>query len=275
MSVQYVTLDDGLKVRVIECGPPAPDAVLLVHGWAASVYSFSEMMPALAAAGFRCVAMDLPGHGLSDKPADETRYSTRALADVALATADAMGVERFMFVGHSLGGSLGLEIASRADPRLRRLVLLNPVGVGRVVLHGLVKVLSPRLLNRFLPAMLTRRTVTYILRLAFATRDRPRARDIDEYWAPTQFDEFAWACRATVHQASFDRVSATRLRSLRVPVLVIVGARDILVRGTAQRAKLIPGARIVTFAEGGHVVLQDCAAKTNAEVLRFLRPGDR
>lgn len=271
VSVQYVRLDDGLKVRTIESGPPSDDAILLLHGWGASVYSFSELIPALSAAGYRSIAIDMPGHGLSDKPADEPRYSTTALTDAVLAAADAMGVRRFVFVGHSLGGSLGLELAIRGETRLQRLVLVNAVGLGRVTMHEVVKLLSPRLVNRFLPALLTRRTVAFILRMAFATRERPRERDIDEYWAPTQFDEFAWACRACVHRASFDRVSATKLRSLRLPVLVITGARDTLVRGTAERAKLIPGAQVVTIAEGGHVVLQDCAPRANAEVLRFLQ----
>ena len=271
ISVQYVTLDDGLRVRVIESGPPSEDAILLVHGWAASVFSYSEMIPHLAKAGHRTIALDLPGHGLSDKPLDETRYTTRALTDAILATVKAMGVRRFVFVGHSLGGSLGLELANRGEPRLSRLVLVNAVGLGKVRLHGPMKLLTPRIVNRFTPAILTRGAVTFILRMAFGTRERPRASDIDEYWAPTQFDEFAWACRACVHQVSWGQVSATKLRSLRLPVLVMTGGHDVLVYGTAERAKLIPGARIVHMHEGGHVVLQDCAPAANAELLSFLR----
>ena len=271
VSVQYVTLDDGLKVRVIESGPPTSNAILLVHGWGASVYSFSEMIPALSEAGYRTVALDLPGHGLSDKPADETRYTTRALSDVVLAVADAMIVGRFSIIGHSLGGSLALDIASRGEPRLDRLVLINPVGLGAVVLHFPLKFLSPRLVNPLLPPLISRRLVAIILRVAFATRERPRERDIDEYWAPSQFDEFIWACRACIHRVSWGRVSATRLRSLRLPVLVITGGRDRLVRSAATRARLIPGAQVVVIREGGHIVLQDSAPRTNSEILRFLR----
>jgi len=153
------------------------------------------------------------------------------------------------------------------------LVLINAVGLGTVLFHPLLKLLSPRIVNRVVPKLLTRRTVTMILRLAFGTRERPRQRDIDEYWAPTQFDEFAWACRACVHRVTWGRVPATKLRSLRIPVLVITGGRDVLVRRSADRAKLIPAARIVSFREGGHVVLQDCAPKTSHEILQFIRAG--
>ena len=174
-----------------------------------------------------------------------------------------------------MGGALGLDLATRGERRLDRLVLINAVGLGSVRLHALVKLSTPRIVNRIVPKLLTRATVTLILRLAFGTRDRPRKRDIDEYWAPTQFDEFAWACRACIHRLTWRPVSATKLRSLRIPVLVISGARDVLVRRTADRAKLIPGARIVSMREGGHIVLQDCAPATNAEILRFLNARER
>lgn len=278
LSVQYITLEDGLRVRVVESGPAADDAVLLVHGWGGSIYSFAEMIPALAAAGHRAIAMDLPGHGLSDKPRDDRRYSTEALSECVLSVARAMGVRHFALVGHSMGGSVGLEIGSRlasggasSDGRLQRLVLINPVGLGRVPLIGPVRLLSPRLVDRIVPSLLTRRTIAGILRLAFGTRLRPTDRDIDEYWAPTQFAEFAWACRSCVHSATWGRMAATKLRSLRLPVLVLTGGRDRFVRGAAQRAKLIPAARVVTIREGGHLVMQECTAKAHEAVLPFLR----
>ncbi|HEU4995083.1 MAG TPA: alpha/beta fold hydrolase [Gemmatimonadaceae bacterium] len=281
VSVQYITLDDGLRVRVVESGPATDDAVLLVHGWGGSVYSFAEMIPALAAAGHRAIAMDLPGHGLSDKPVDDGRYSTEALSDCVLSVADAMGVRRFALVGHSMGASLALEIGTRlasgaanSARRLERMVLINPVGLGRVPLIGPAKILSPRVVDRIVPSLLTRRMISGILRLAFGTQLRPTDRDIDEYWAPTQFAEFAWACRACVHSATWGRVAATRLRSLRLPVLVLTGGRDKFVRGAAQRAKLIPAVRVVTIHEGGHLVMQECTVKAHSALLPFLR-GER
>lgn len=275
VSVRYVTLDDGLSIRVIESGPATGDAVLLVHGWGGCVYTFSENIPALAAAGHRTIAFDLPGHGLSDKPTDESKYSTRSLSDVVLAVANALAVRRFAFVGHSMGGSLGLDLAIRGERRLERLVLINSVGLGSVPVIGPLMLISPGVVDRFVPRLLTRRTIHLILRLAFGTRERPTEDDIDEYWAPTQFDEFAWACRALAHHATWSRTPATKLRSLRVPVLVITGGRDLLVRGFTARAKLIPAARVVPIREGGHLVLQECSQKTNAELLLFLRGGRR
>lgn len=274
VSVRYVTLQDGLSVRVVESGPATADAVLLVHGWSASVYTFAEMIPALAAAGYRAIAFDLTGHGLSDKPTDESKYTTQALADTVGAVADALDLRRFTLVGHSMGGSLGIELAARGERRLERLVLINSVGLGRVPALAAFKLLTPRIVNGLIPALLTRTMVATLLRVfAFAVTGRPTDRDIDEYWAPTQYDEFARACRACVHRVTWSRTPATRLRSLRLPVLVITGGRDRLIPRSVGRSRLIPTARLVVIREGGHLVLQECASRTADELLLFLRGG--
>lgn len=271
IAVRRISVGRGISVRVLEAGPPREDAVLCVHGWAGSVYTFAELLPALAAAGYRTIAFDLPGHGLSDKPVDETTYTTPVLTDVLLGVANGMGLRRFTIVGHSMGGALGLDLATRGERRVTALVLVNAVGIARVPIIAPARLLSPRFVNRWSPALLTRGMVKMFLRAAFGTSGRPTPRDVEEYWAPTQFDEFAWACRACVHHVSWRPTAATKLRSLRLPVLVISGGRDRVVVNTAKRAGLIPTARIVKVKEGGHLVLQECAPRTNDEILRFLR----
>jgi pimeloyl-ACP methyl ester carboxylesterase len=271
ITVREITVAGDITLRVIESGPQREDVVLLVHGWGGSVYTFAEMIPALAAAGYRVIAFDLPGHGLSDKPVDEERYTSRMMADAVLAVADAMAAKRFAFIGHSMGGALGLDLATKGERRLTSLVLINAVGIARIPLLWPVRLLSPRIVNRWVPALLARGTVRAILLAAFGTKGRPTPRDIDEYWAPTQFNGFAWACRAALHHMNWRPVAATKLRSLRLPVLVISGGRDRVVINTAKRAGLIPTARIVKIKDGGHLVLQECAPRTNDEILRFLR----
>lgn len=270
ISVRYMTFPGWPSIRVVESGPPDGHAVLLLHGWGECIYAFAETIPALAQKGHRVVAFDLPGHGLSDLPDDERRFTTPELSNLALSVADGARMRRFDLIGHSMGGAVALELATRPDPRLGRLALLNPVGLGAVPIIAPVKLLTPPIINRVVPMLLGRRTIDLILQVAFGTRDRPTERDIDEYWAPTQYDNLAIACRACVHRVTWSRVAATKLRSLRVPVLVVVGGRDPLVRGVAKRARLIPNARVVSIREGGHLVQQECAPRTNDELLQFL-----
>jgi pimeloyl-ACP methyl ester carboxylesterase len=270
ISVRYVPLSAGIRLRVLESGPPSGDAVLMLHGWGSSVYSFDAMIPALATAGYRAVAFDLPGHGLSDKPTDPRLYSTDALADLVRELLGTLGLQRVALVGHSMGAAIALRMAAQGDARVGKLVLLNPAGLGSVPAIFTLMPLTPGLVDRFAPPLVTRALIGIILRIAYATRGRPTERDIDEYWAPSQFDEYIQVARACIHAFTWRRVRATALRAVRLPVLVIDGKRDFIVRGAARRARLIPSARIVSIPGCGHIALQECSDRTNAEVLSFL-----
>src|SRR5476651_553026 len=75
IRVRYVALPGGLTLRVAEAGDADAPPVLLLHGWGASMYMWRAWFAPLAAAGFRAIAVDLPGHGLSSKPEAPATYS--------------------------------------------------------------------------------------------------------------------------------------------------------------------------------------------------------
>src|SRR4051812_18465634 len=127
--VSYPRLRSGLKVRAVERGDPAAPPVLLIHGWGCSAYIFRENMPALARAGYRAIAIDLKGHGLSDKPQRKAEYTIDALVDHVEEILDALELPRPVIAGHSLGGSLVYHFAMRHPQRVRALALLSPVGL--------------------------------------------------------------------------------------------------------------------------------------------------
>lgn len=271
LTTRYVTVDGGIRLRVVEGGAGDAYPVLLVHGWGGFAYSFAETIPALIHAGYRVLALELPGHGLSDKPADDSWYSSPALEATVVDVITRERLSAFSYVGHSMGGLIGLRLATSGRlPGLQRLVVISSAGLGRVPALPPLRAISPRLVNRVVPALLTRRVVRYILRGAFGTRARPTDRDIDQYWAQTQWDEYAWACRASAHLVDFRPLSPATLRALTIPVLVVSGGRDFVVANVAAHATMIPTARLVHLREGGHLVMQECAEQTNAELLGFL-----
>jgi pimeloyl-ACP methyl ester carboxylesterase len=271
LRTKYVTLDDGLSIRVIEGGMPAGRPVLLVHGWGGCVYSFREMMPPLADAGYRVLAMDLPGLGLSSKPESPAFYTLDAMSRVVGETATKLGCDRFAFVGHSMGGAIGLSLARQKNSRVESVVLINSVGLGRAPLMRPVRALTPGPIERLLPPVMRSLTINLILRLAFATKGRPTDRDIDEYWAPTQFPEMMRACRLLAHHFDFGPLPDDALKALKVPVLAVGTGRDRMVHGSAERARLIPGARVLAFEECGHLAMQECADRVNPAIVEFLK----
>ncbi|HET6760547.1 MAG TPA: alpha/beta fold hydrolase, partial [Gemmatimonadaceae bacterium] len=104
--VSYPRLRSGIKVRVVERGDPAAPPVLFVPGWGCPVYVYRRNLPAVADAGFRSIAVDLKGHGLSFKPLGGREYSLESLVDHFEEIIDSLELERPALVGHSIGATL-------------------------------------------------------------------------------------------------------------------------------------------------------------------------
>ncbi|MDR5832521.1 alpha/beta hydrolase [Caballeronia sp. LP006] len=97
-------------------GPENGQVVMFMHSLAADMGLWAEQVPALLAAGYRVLRTDLRGHGGSR--ATEGPYTIDALADDVIAVTDALGIERFHFVGLSIGGAIGQSLALRYLNRL-------------------------------------------------------------------------------------------------------------------------------------------------------------
>lgn len=268
---RHVTTASGHSIRVVESGPVDGPPILLVHGWGSCVYSFSDTIPALANAGNRVFAFDLPGFGLSDKPAEADCYTTQAVERAVLESATALGIDRFTFLGHSMGGAVGLRLVLDGERRISSLVLVNSVGLGGAPLMAPVRLFSPRFVEPLLKTFVRRATVKLILKIAYGTSARPTSEDVEQYWAPSQFPEMLRACRLLAHNFDFHALSDAELRAIDVPVLAIGSGRDRMVLGCADRARLIPNARVLTLEDGGHLSQQECADRVNPAIVAFLR----
>ena len=110
----------GVRLAAYEAGaaragrPP----IILVHGWPEIAYSWKNQMPALAAAGWRAIAIDLKGFGASDSPSDKALYHVRRMTDDFAALLDALDVEKAVFCGHDWGGALVWSMAQLRAERV-------------------------------------------------------------------------------------------------------------------------------------------------------------
>ena len=112
----------GLSFHVAEAGE-GDDVVLCLHGWPQHWYEWRHLMPALASAGHRVLAMDLRGFGWSEAPRDG--YEKENMADDVLAVLDELGLERVKLVGHDWGGWIGFLLTLKAPHRFSRYMALN------------------------------------------------------------------------------------------------------------------------------------------------------
>lgn len=106
--------------------PGALPAVVFVHGLGcASSWDYPEVAAQPALAARRRLLVDLPGYGFSDRPADFA-YTVGAQAGVLAAWLDALALPAIDLFGHSMGGSIAIELAGIATQRVRRLVVSEP-----------------------------------------------------------------------------------------------------------------------------------------------------
>jgi len=115
----------GARTRILEAGR-GPNAVLLLHGVQGHLEVWLHNIARLAER-HRVIAIDLLGHGLTDKP-DEP-YEIRSYIEHAVALLDALGIKRAAWMGSSLGGWISARAAARYPERVDKLVLVSPGGL--------------------------------------------------------------------------------------------------------------------------------------------------
>lgn len=268
-------LGSGERVRVVEIGPEDGSPVVFIPGWSCSAWDFNKTLGPVATAGFRAIAIDPRGHGLSDIPPGDALYSTDALVGHLSATLDLLGLARAAIVGHSMGGALAVHLALREPRRVTSVVLLSAVGLGAVPPAAFGKALSARWLDPISRMALRRWVVAVGLRMVYGPHTRVNARNVDEYWAPSQFEGFVPAMRAALHGFRWTPFTRDELARVTAPTLVIRGAHDGVVRAPQPRMELPPTFREMMVAEAGHLPHDEAPARVNAAIVDFLREQAR
>ncbi len=119
-----VALRTGITLNVALAGPADGPPVILLHGFPESHRTWREIAPRLDQR-FRLIMPDQRGFAGSDRPQEVEAYGTDTLTDDVFALADKLALESFALVGHDLGGVIAWSAATRGDPRLTRIAIIN------------------------------------------------------------------------------------------------------------------------------------------------------
>jgi pimeloyl-ACP methyl ester carboxylesterase len=260
--------------------------VLLLHGFPDFWYGWRQQLPALAAAGFRAVALDLRGYNLSDRPPRVADYRVSRLAADVRAAVAALGAERAHVVGHDWGGAVAWHLAARYPETVDRLVVLNAPHPGRFaeLLRTPGQALRSWYVGAFqipaVPELLLgaarRRLLLASLR---AMHLRPGAltdEDVARYDA-------AFASPGALRAAlAYYRAAARRAgeslgtgRTVDRPTLLVWGERDPALRpeNADGLERWVPDLRVERVPQAGHFVQADAPDVVNGAIVRFLRAG--
>jgi len=272
LSARRIALRSGLRVRIVEAGDPAGPPVVLLPGWGCSAYLFRRNLPALAAAGARAIAVELPGQGWSDHPDAPGAWTLEERAVHAMDAMDALALDRVMLVGLSLGGGIAVRVALRSPERVSKLALLDAVGFGPVGAAELSR-LVPESVARLAEPFAGRWMFSLALRFAYGRLGTFSSRDVDEYFAPARDPAFVRSLWRQLRETDWRMLTAAELRRLAMPLLVMFGTRDIVIRPTAVQRLVgeTPAGRVVLVPEAGHALCEEAPDAVNRELVALLR----
>jgi pimeloyl-ACP methyl ester carboxylesterase len=253
-------------------GPP----LLFLHGWSSSWQVFLLNIAAFMGTR-RCLALDLPGFGGSEMPAEP--ISIRGYAKTVDAMCDALGVDSVALVGSSMGGFIGAELALSFDTRVERLMLVSAAGLStehrpRGPLVAAARALAAGLphAGRFESDVVHRRRLRRAA-MQWAVRypeklSIPLTHElVTSYGGPG----FVPALDAMLKYSYRER-----LPRIRIPVLIVWGRNDRLVPvGDAETYRRLIGdnARVEVFEDTGHTPMLERPSRFN-ELLRGFLEGE-
>ncbi len=278
-ATKTVLLSDSIAVAYADEGA-GPQTLLFIHGLGSYLPAWQKNIDALKPY-YRCIAIDLPGYGKSDK--GDYAYNMSFFANIIRQLIQTLQLQNVVLVGHSMGGQIALTTALQSTTDISKIVLLAPAGFEtftapeRQILGNLY---TPELLLA-LPVAQIRKNfeinfVQFPEDAEFMYQDRLFMRETTEY---ARYCAMIPRCVAGM----LDEPVFERLSEIQLPVLVLYGEADALIpnrflhpglstRAVAEAgAERLPDARIEMIPDAGHFVQWEGAAQVNAAIRDFIR----
>lgn len=249
-------------------------AVLLVHGLAGCWQNWLENMPALAEAGYRAIAIDLPGFGGSPMP--HWKISMPAYGKLLESLVADLRLGEVTVVGNSMGGLIAADVASRGPSWLTRLGLVSPAGM----LHASLRTLPTEVFSR-----LTVATAPLVTRYQHRALLRPKLR----YGAFKQVFHQPLAMRRELLWEFLERATDApgfapavtsipgfdlkeRAETIEVPTLIVWGRDDRVIASQDARRyhRRIGPSELHVYGECGHCPMAERPTRFNRELIEFL-----
>jgi len=263
----------GARFAIEEAGEGGRP-LLLVHGFTGGRIDFADHLDAFAEAGWWAVSPDLRGHGASHHPGEESDYTLELFADDVWSLVDALGWDRLVLLGHSMGGMIAQVAALRRPGALHGLVLMDtthgPLDLDRdlaalgaqIVRDGGMAAVKEVLDAMGDDAPLS--TPAYERLLA----ERPELREIND----RKFLGCSPAMYAAMLEQLLDQLDRLEhLARIEVPTLVLVGEQDRPFLDASQAmASAMPAAELVVVPDAGHSPQLENPDAWRAAMLDFL-----
>ncbi|KAM0001008.1 putative soluble epoxide hydrolase [Helianthus debilis subsp. tardiflorus] len=298
---------NGVKLHLAEIGNESSPAVVFVHGFPEIWYSWRHQMIAVAGAGFRAIALDCRGYGLSDPPPDINKFGFSDIVEDILAIIDSLAINKIFIVAKDAGVRSAYVFTLRYPTRVTGVIALGiphtPFGSPRY----LTELPEGFYINRWREpgraeadfGRLDAKTVVRNIYIMFSRSEIPIASENQEIMdivdastpLPSWFTEEDLSAYAALYEKSgFHNSLKVPYRVIeeeygiedpviKNPMLLIVGEKDYFLKFTGVE-DFIKSGMVKQFAsdleveylpEGGHFVQEQFPEKVNPLIIAFLR----
>ncbi|HEY0315129.1 MAG TPA: alpha/beta hydrolase [Sphingomonas sp.] len=268
---RYADVGNGIRLHYLESGPVDAPAVLLIHGFGDNSFSWDGWTRVLAPR-YHVLAVDLPGHGLSEAPAGFVAEPAR-YADVIDAFLGKIGLTRAAVAGNSLGGGVAWQLALRHPARVDRLILVDAAGWPTETLK------KPPLAFRIMQYKAGRDLLASIDNTPLIRQGL--AADVVNKSVLTEPFIQRWADlqrypghRPILMSLRPGDIAASKevLAPIKVPTLILWGAEDHIIDPASAKkfADAIPGSELIVYPKVGHLPQLDAPDRSAADVAAFL-----
>lgn len=264
---------DGLRVHYQEAGPTNGETLLLVHGFCASTFVWSDVLLPLAQQGFRIIAVDLPGFGFSEKPKDG-EYTIEWQARCLSRFLDELKIEAATLVGSSYGGAVSTVFALDYPHRLKRLVIVGGITDDEIKDEWLMRLGASKLLGDLVSPLLlsSRRLHQWRMKDVYANGDKKLLSDerLAAHRLPLLAADTHHAVLTTLRRWSAGRVSR-EAHLVKQPTLLLWGDDDraVPLRHGLHLLAEMPTARLFVFRRCGHLPQEEYPQLFTALVSEF------
>lgn len=260
-AIKSVVLPSGVRLRYVEQGGRAGVPVLLLHGTSDSWRSFEYVLPELPD-WMRAIAVTQRGHGDADRPA--TGYRTEDFADDVGALMDALGIDKAIVVGHSMGASIAQRFAIDHPARMLGLVLIG----ARASWHRHPGVLA---LGEAVATLSDPVDPDFVREFQLSTLARPVSPAYLEAVVAESLKLPARVWQASFFECVFRADHTAELGRIATPTLLMCGGRDDFARDEQDTlAGAIPGANLQIYPDAGHALHWEEPQRFAADLAAFV-----
>ncbi|MFZ5915037.1 MAG: alpha/beta fold hydrolase [Pseudomonadota bacterium] len=275
---QFIRLADGTRVHYRAHGDRAAPVIVLLHGTSSNAFTWEGWARALSGR-YRLISIDLPGHGLTGRIANED-YSDEAAVAFVKAVTEKLDLYRFALAGNSWGGELAGAFALANPRRVTQLILIDAGGIplpedGRKAPIAF-QLMGKPVIGNMLAWITPRPIVAEAMHSIYGDPSKVSDGLIDLYHDMVRHEGNRQATRLRVRLGQTDLLGG-RLKDIRQPTLILWGAKDGLIPLSIGRQfdEEIPNSTLQVFEDAGHVPMEEIPAETAAAAEAFLSSHSR